>query len=225
MRYLEAENPYIICRFATGDTVTIDIYDLSDNSKLVDTASMSEVGSTGYFKYLFNPSPLALTEYMYITSNGTEEHAGKIILGGYPDDVTDTLQVISNDVGGLNGDAMRGTDGVDTSPMRGTDGVDTSPMRGTDGVDTSPMRGTDSVPTNPLLANDSRLDSLTEIDYLLKIVKNKKELKKTGSVWSLVIYDDDDVTPILSKEIKDKDSNDITDLEAGTLAQELASSV
>lgn len=61
-------------------------------------------------------------------------------------------------------------------------------------------------------------------EFLLKVVKNKKGLAKNGLVWELIIYDDDDVTPVLTKEIKDKDGNNITDLEAGVLAQELASS-
>jgi len=88
MRYLESENPYIICRFETGDTVLIDVYDLADNSKDVDAASMSEIGTTGYYKYQFNPSISTLMEYLYIATNGTEEHAGKIILGGYPDSIS-----------------------------------------------------------------------------------------------------------------------------------------
>ena len=94
MRYLEAENPYIICRFTTGDTVTIDIYDLADDSKDVDGVSMTEIGSTGYFKYQFNPSISTLMEYLYIADNGTEEHAGKIILGGYPDGIKDKTDTI-----------------------------------------------------------------------------------------------------------------------------------
>lgn len=64
-----------------------------------------------------------------------------------------------------------------------------------------------------------------DTDYLEKIINNKKELKKNGSTWELVIYDNDDVTPILNKEMKDKDGLDITDLTAGILAQELANSV
>jgi hypothetical protein len=58
-----------------------------------------------------------------------------------------------------------------------------------------------------------------------KVVKNKKELKKNGSVWELIVYDDDGTTPILNKALKDKDSANITDLVSGTLAKELASSV
>jgi hypothetical protein len=61
--------------------------------------------------------------------------------------------------------------------------------------------------------------------FLLKVIKNKKALEKSGSVWELIIYDDDDMTPILNKALKDSTGANITDLEAGTLAQELASSV
>ncbi len=101
MRYLEAENPYIICRFTTGDTVTIDIYDLADNSKDVNGASMTEIGSTGYFKYLFNPSISVFMEYLYIADNSIEEHAGKIILGGYPDDIKDNVNTCKKILGWL----------------------------------------------------------------------------------------------------------------------------
>jgi hypothetical protein len=105
MRYLENENPYIICRFTTGDTATIDIYDLSDDSKDVDGASMSEIGLTGYFKYLFNPDIAVLKEYLYIADNSIEEHSGKIILGGYPDTIlenTNELQIDWTDGGRLD---------------------------------------------------------------------------------------------------------------------------
>lgn len=61
--------------------------------------------------------------------------------------------------------------------------------------------------------------------YMLKIIKNKKVLTKTGAIWQLIIYDDDDITPILTKDILDKDGNNITGLEAGILAQELKSVV
>ena len=65
----------------------------------------------------------------------------------------------------------------------------------------------------------------TDPAFLLKVIKNKKSLVKTGDVWELIIYDDDNATPILQKDLKDKDGNDITDLEAGTLAEELKTSV
>lgn len=61
--------------------------------------------------------------------------------------------------------------------------------------------------------------------FMLKVIRNKKTLTKVGSIWSLHIFDDDNITPILSKELKDKDGNNISDLAAGTLATELLSSV
>lgn len=61
--------------------------------------------------------------------------------------------------------------------------------------------------------------------FLIKVIKNKKSLTKNGSVWEMTIYDDDDSTPILTKELKDKDLLNIADLSSGTLAAELATSV
>ncbi len=60
---------------------------------------------------------------------------------------------------------------------------------------------------------------------ILKALKNKKKVAKNGSDWELIIYDDDDVTPIINKILRDKDNNAINDLAAGVLAEELASSV
>ena len=62
-------------------------------------------------------------------------------------------------------------------------------------------------------------------DFMVKIIKNKKSLEKTGAVWELIIYDDDNTTPIMQKDLKDADGNDITDLAAGVLAMELKTSV
>jgi hypothetical protein len=85
------------------------------------------------------------------------------------------------------------------------------------------VRGADYVEDNSGAGCTVTVQS--ENDFLLKVIKNKKTLEKSGSVWELIIYDDDDTTPILQKDLKDKDGNNITDLEAGVLAQELASSV
>lgn len=98
MRYTESENPYIWCRFTTGDSVTITIYKSSDSSVIVNAVSMSELVSTGYFKYQFNPSPTELTEYFYIATNTIEEHAGKIILGGYPDNTENIADQVWDEV-------------------------------------------------------------------------------------------------------------------------------
>ena len=63
------------------------------------------------------------------------------------------------------------------------------------------------------------------LEDMHKTVKNKKSLVKNGSTWELIIYEDDNITPLFNKVLKDKDGNDITDLTAGVLAEELQSSV
>ncbi|HDH51219.1 MAG TPA: hypothetical protein ENH31_00345 [Nitrospirae bacterium] len=65
----------------------------------------------------------------------------------------------------------------------------------------------------------------SDVTLLIKCIKNKKELKKAGAVWQLIIYDDNGIDEILNKDLKDKDGSNITDIQAGALAQELASSV
>lgn len=87
MRYLEDETTYILSNFTTGDTVTITVYKLSDNSKIIDAAACSEIVATGRFKYSFSQSISTKTEYLWIATNGTEDQQGKIILGGYPDEI------------------------------------------------------------------------------------------------------------------------------------------
>ena len=71
----------------------------------------------------------------------------------------------------------------------------------------------------------SRLVKGEDTNLTTSILKNKREIKKIGSVWNLIVYDSNGTTPILQKELKDKDGLDITDLQAGALAQEASSSV
>jgi hypothetical protein len=75
------------------------------------------------------------------------------------------------------------------------------------------------------ILSDSTAFDGADIGYMNKVIRNRKVLEKTGDVWYLIIYDDNDVDEILKKAIKDKDGSDITDLEAGVLAQELKTSV
>jgi len=63
------------------------------------------------------------------------------------------------------------------------------------------------------------------ISSMLAFIRNKKYLQKTGATWYLIIRNTGDTADILNKALKDKDGLDITDLAAGILAQEFASSV
>ena len=98
MRYSENENAYILAEFNTGDNVTIDAYRLSDDVQVITSSSVSEIASTGTFKYLFDETVTSKTEFLLIMSNGVVDKRGKIVLGGYPDDIQDKLVLIGNDV-------------------------------------------------------------------------------------------------------------------------------
>jgi len=65
------------------------------------------------------------------------------------------------------------------------------------------------------------MDAWDSLSLMLKVVKNKKAVEKTGVEWRVNIYDDDDTTIALAKPLKDPFGNEITDLAAGVLAQEL----
>lgn len=85
-----------------------------------------------------------------------------------------------------------------------------------------------AVDSDELLGNEYIANSVWEhadAEFMLDIIRNKKVIEKDGSVWKLRIYDDAGTSPILDKALKDSSGNDITDLDAGVLAQELANSV
>lgn len=98
MRFSKDENTYILAEFNSGDTVTIDIYRLSDDVKVVDNAAVSEISSTGTFKYLFNLIVTEKTEFLLIMDNGITDKRGKLVLGGYPDDIEDLLGAMETDL-------------------------------------------------------------------------------------------------------------------------------
>ena len=118
MRYLEAESTYILGNFTTGDTVTITVYKLSDNSKVIDAAACAEISTTGRFKYSFSQAVATKTEYLWIMTNSIEEQQGKIILGGYPDgikDQTDKMNFTGDDIKAtLDGEKVALSDATET---------------------------------------------------------------------------------------------------------------
>ena len=74
-------------------------------------------------------------------------------------------------------------------------------------------------------AGDLLFSQRDDVDFMLKILRNRRGIQKIEGVWTLLVYDDDGETPILSKALKDYLLNDITDLAAGVMAMEEASSV
>jgi hypothetical protein len=105
MRYQLSESSYIVAQFPTGHTVTIDIYKLSDSTKIISAASMAEIGSTGtgLFKYQQTLDPIIETEYLWIATDGYDTKAGKIVLGGYPDTITASQAAEASSISTING--------------------------------------------------------------------------------------------------------------------------
>ena len=98
MRYSKNESTYILAEFTSGNTVTIDIYRLSDDTKVVDGASVSEISSTGIFKYLFNIEVTEKTEFLLMANNGATSKNGQLVIGGYPDTIETLLGSIQTDL-------------------------------------------------------------------------------------------------------------------------------
>jgi len=92
------ETTYLIGSFATGETVTIAVYDLSDGSAVaVDSASCAEIGATGWYRWgtgeITTPAT-SIKHYLYIMTDSTgDTYAGKLVVGGYVDDIGDSLSV------------------------------------------------------------------------------------------------------------------------------------
>lgn len=100
------EDTYLIGSFATGETVTIAIYDLSDGSSVaLDSASCAEIGSTGWYRWgtdnITTPTT-TLKHYLYVMTDSTgDTFAGKLVVGGYVDEIDAAVSSIS---GGLTVD-------------------------------------------------------------------------------------------------------------------------
>ena len=93
MRYSKDEQAYILGKFSSGDTVTVSIYKLSNDSLVVDSASCSEVASTGIFKYLFTQTVSQKESFLWIMTNGVNSLYGEVVLGGYMDDIRTELSL------------------------------------------------------------------------------------------------------------------------------------
>jgi hypothetical protein len=95
MRYKLTEPTYILGKFSTGATVTLALYDLADESAVALTSnSCNEVGVLGVFAFStanIATQPTVKKEYLWVMTDGAETQYGKIVLGGYPDQLDDTV--------------------------------------------------------------------------------------------------------------------------------------
>lgn len=94
--------------FQTGDTVTIEVRDLSDDSIVVlSSNACSEIGATGVFKWPYSnitTPPTTIKEYQYTMTDGVDTANDQLefdTFGGYPDSINplgaeDTCKVTFN---------------------------------------------------------------------------------------------------------------------------------
>ncbi len=68
----------VVAKFESGDSVKITIYDLSNNSIVINNVNAGEIGSTGYFKYKYQMLLSSDVDFLYIMSDGIYEQSGKL---------------------------------------------------------------------------------------------------------------------------------------------------
>jgi TolA-binding protein len=199
------ENSYIVAEFPTGNTVTIDIYKLSDNSKVVSAANMAEIGTTGIFKYQQTLNPIVLTEYLYIATDGIDTRKGKIVLGGYPDTITESqsneesdITTIKNDVNDIKSDVSNIESDISTIK---SDESDIKLSQSNTEADITTIKGSQTNEENDI--SDIKEDIATmqgdieEIDDSLGVLTTGK-----GSVEKTYTLTESDLTPIADAEVR-----------------------
>ncbi len=177
MRYqteVKGESTYLLGEFATGETVTIVLYDiLTGNIIPLDSNTCNEIGTTGWFRWATTEITTPATskvDYLYImTDSKSFTYSGKITIGGYVDDVdaikteTDKIQVIDNNVDSiltdtneLQSNQNNWTTASGFSVPHEYDTVISNIQLEVNGLHGEAMRGTN----NALLVTDVRLDNL-----------------------------------------------------------------
>lgn len=103
-RYFVGEQPILVGKFANGDTVTVDIWELPSTQK-IDNGSCTQISTTGYFYYTYSSGlPTTFKQFVWIMSNaGGQEVAGSFDFDGYH--TADDL--LKRDMSALSGESDR----------------------------------------------------------------------------------------------------------------------
>ncbi len=105
MRHTIQEKINIIAKFSTLDRVSLVLYNIATGSLVATTSSeCREITNTGIFRWNSDQiieQPVDFIEYLWIMNNETYNQYGKIVLGGYPDEVkeqTDQMNFVNDDI-------------------------------------------------------------------------------------------------------------------------------
>lgn len=104
-----ADSPYqyIVSQFNHGDTVTITLMDLSDNSITVNGAACSEIGSTGYYRYAQLIERDSSKTYLFTMSNGISDDNKFGVIEPIDDKfIYAQIETITTDIDGIKEDVV-----------------------------------------------------------------------------------------------------------------------
>lgn len=94
----------LVGRFTNGDTVTIDIYELTTNTLIVNDGVCSEIAATGLFKYKPSITVTEYTEFVWTMKNQNDDMVdGSFDLDIIFDEIQSDLSNISESVDLLSG--------------------------------------------------------------------------------------------------------------------------
>lgn len=102
MRYTLTEfaTKKVFARFTTGNTVTITVYDRTNNhTEVLTSNSCTEIGTTGIFEWSFadlKTQPVAWCQFVWVMDNGTSTYPGFVEAGGWPDDVANATDIAAS---------------------------------------------------------------------------------------------------------------------------------
>jgi hypothetical protein len=196
MRYKIDEQPTILGKFNTGDTVTITLYDLSDeSSETLTSNACNELGATGVFYWStsnITTKPTAFIEYCWVMTNGTTSQYGKIVLGGYPDTIADA--VWDEEKIGHTGDLKIIADNLDTPVSSRLAAEDYVPP---DNTAISGLPTLSEIEASTILAKEETLNTVR------KLTSNRVKLENN----QLLIYDDNCIDIIKTYNLFDEDGD------------------
>lgn len=85
------EKIWVLGELPSGGTVTITLYDLeTGNSVSLTSIGCAEIGTTGIYRWSsenIQTQPTTMKQYLYIMSDTVNRFVGKLIIGGYPDEM------------------------------------------------------------------------------------------------------------------------------------------
>lgn len=85
------EKVWVLGELPSGKTVTITLYDLEDGSIVpLSSAACTEIADTGIYKWSSEniaSQPTTMKQYLYVMSDGQNNFVGKLVIGGFPDEV------------------------------------------------------------------------------------------------------------------------------------------